>query len=372
MINKKIALFLNDYTEKKSGGVVAVLAIIKNFTQKNVVIITSEMGQQFCRQEKMKTGYLITTRERKINNVFFLYLKRLIKGLFILPKIKNQDIFLASSDFFPNTIPIWIIKRLIPEKIWVQHVFHLIPQDRKISYWLQALSLKLIKSRADLVVVDNSLLKKALVKRGFEIKKIVVNYLGVDRRYLKKMAIKKIKYQGVFLGRLHPSKGIFDLVTIWRYVTDQKPRAKLVIIGHGRKEMTQRLKKEINQKKLAKNIILTGYLEDDQVLETVRRSAVFVFPSHEEGFGLALLEAQACQKPVVAWNLPIFKEIFERGMIRVPFLKNHLFAAQVVSLLDDRKYYCEIAQQAKNNARKYSWQKTAQREWRAIEKLLID
>ena len=370
MINKKIAIFLNDYTEKKSGGVVAILAIIKNFTQKNVVIITSKMGQQLCRQEKMKTSYLITTRENEINNVFFLYLKRLIKGLFILPKIKNQTVLLASSDFFPNTIPIWIIKRLIPKKIWVQHVFHLIPQDRKASYWLQALSLKLIKGRADLIVVDNNLLKKALVKKGFETKKIVVNYLGVDRQYFKKIGPKKIKYQGVFLGRLHPSKGIFDLVTIWRYVTDQKPWAKLVVIGHGREEMIQKLKKEINQKNLVKNIILAGYLEDGQVLETLRHSAVFVFPSHEEGFGLAPLEAQACQKPIVAWNLPIFKEIFKKGMIRVPFLKNHLFATQIVKLLEDKKYYCEIARQAQNNAREYSWEKTAQREWRAIEKIV--
>jgi hypothetical protein len=54
----------------------------------------------------------------------------------------------------------------------------------------------------------------------------------------------------------------------------------------------------------------------------------------------------------------------------VPFLKNHLFANQIVKLLEDKKYYCEIARQAQNNAREYSWEKTAQREWRAIEKIV--
>lgn len=370
MINKKIAVFLNDYTEKKSGGVATILEIIRHSPEKNIIVLTSKMGQQLLRQEKIKNRCLITTDENGIENVFLLYLKRLIKIFFVIPKLKNKDIFLASSDFFPNTIPIWVIKLFSPEKIWVQHIFHLIPKNRKVSFWSQRLSLKLIKNRADLIIVDNNLLKKELIKKGFLPVKIVVNHLGVNHQHFEKIKSTRIKYQGIFLGRLHQAKGVFDLIKIWQGVVGKIHQAKLIIVGHGPRLLVEKIQKDINQKGLGNNIVFTGHLNSQQAFRKLAQSLVLVFPSHEEGFGLAPIEAQACSKPVVAWNLPVFKEVFPKGMIRVPIGKNRLFAKQVINLLQNKEYYQKIARQAKENSLKYSWQRTAQREWQTIEKII--
>lgn len=68
-----------------------------------------------------------------------------------------------------------------------------------------------------------------------------------------------------------------------------------------------------------------------------RESKVFIHPSHEEGFGVAPLEAQACGLPVVAWNLPVYQEVFPKGMIKVEMGDIKRFADKVLDLLNNKK-----------------------------------
>lgn len=361
-------VMLNAYTQRKSGGVAAAAEIIKRLPEVKVSIITSSLGEQFCRGKGIRADYRRTTREKKIGNILLLYGRRLVRALFLPLRPKRGDIFLVTSDFLPDTLPVWWRKTLGQKIFWTQHIFHFIPPQRKISFLMQRISLALIRQRADLIFVDNRILKDELIGRGFLPLKIVVNYLGVDHRFFKTAPGKrpKIFYQGVFIGRLHPSKGIFNLIKIWAVVVKKLPQAKLIMVGHGEEEIVMRLKREISRRGLQKNIILAGFLPDQKVVEVLSRGEIFVSPSLEEGFGLAILEAQAVGKPVVAWDLPVFKEIFPRGLIRVPLGQNKAFAAALIALLTKKKYYQKVAFEAKKNSLDYSWGKTARREWQKI------
>ena len=342
-------VMLNAYTQRKSGGVAAAAEIIKRLPEVKVSIITSSLGEQFCRGKGIRADYRRTTREKKIGNILLLYGRRLVRALFLPLRPKRGDIFLVTSDFLPDTLPVWWRKTLGQKIFWTQHIFHFIPPQRKISFLMQRISLALIRQRADLIFVDNRILKDELIGRGFLPLKIVVNYLGVDHRFFKTAPGKrpKIFYQGVFIGRLHPSKGIFNLIKIWAVVVKKLPQAKLIMVGHGEEEIVMRLKREISRRGLQKNIILAGFLPDQKVVEVLSRGEIFVSPSLEEGFGLAILEAQAVGKPVVAWDLPVFKEIFPRGLIRVPLGQNKAFAAALIALLTKKKYYQKVAFEAK-------------------------
>jgi len=69
-----------------------------------------------------------------------------------------------------------------------------------------------------------------------------------------------------------------------------------------------------------------GSLSDDAVADLYARASVVLFPSHNEGFGLPVMHGLARRKPVVARDLPVFREIRER----IPEAENlHLFETTV-------------------------------------------
>lgn len=365
----KLIAFMNAYSQGKSGGDMVFIEVAKRLKDYDKVVVTSLLGEKLCQENGLKEKYLITTRESEFRNVIWTYFRRTVKAFFLKLKIKNKDILLGTSDFLPDVLPIFWLKVKNPKAVWVQHIFHLIPSSRKISYFAQKISFLLIKNRADLIIVDNSLLKKELVKLGFNKKKIEVNYPGIKLEYLKKIKPAKKGYEGIFMAQLRPSKGIFELIKIWKLVCQRNPKAILGIIGKGERRVIEDLKKEIKSFGLEKNIYLLGYLEDKRAFTIIKASKIFVFPSYEEGFGIAGLEAQVLGLPVIAWNLPVFEEIFKRGMIKLKTGEIEEFSEKVLESLNNKNLYQKLSKEAKKNAERFSWEKTAAKERELLENL---
>jgi glycosyltransferase involved in cell wall biosynthesis len=166
----------------------------------------------------------------------------------------------------------------------------------------------------------------------------------------------------VFMAQLRPSKGIFDLIKIWRLICQQKPELKLGIIGRGKKEIVEAMEQKVLDSSLKKKISFLGYLPDDRAYSVIKSAKIFITPSFEEGFGITMLEAQFLGRPVVAWHLPVFDEIFEKGMIKVKIGDIEKFAREVVRLLEDNNFYQKLSKEAIVNATRFDWNKTAQRE----------
>lgn len=359
---------MNSYSQGKSGGDMVFIEIAKRVKDYDKIIITSLLGKSLCKENGVCGKYLITTCETKFDNVIWIYIKRTIKAFFLKLEVKENDILLGTSDFLPDVLPIFWLKLKNKKARWIQHVFHLIPISRKIPFWSQKFSLFLIKHFVDCVVVDNGILKKDLSKTGFDNPKIFVNYPGINLEYMKTIKIEnKSEYDGIFMAQLRPQKGIFDLVRIWKIVCQKRPKAKLGIIGKGQEEILKTLKKEIEIEGLSRNIDLLGYLEDDEAFAIIKASKVFVFPSREEGFGIAPLEAQALGLPVVAWDLPIFREIFKKGMIKIKLDEIKGFADEILELMNNESLYFGTKKEATDNSRQYTWDNTAKKE----KKLLI-
>jgi len=370
MNNKKFIAFMNAYTQGISGGDACFIEIAKRLNNYNKIIVTSFLGKKLCETKGVTATYLITTREQQFNNVIFTYIKRILKALFLKIDISKGDILYSTSDFLPDVIPAFVRKISKKEVKWVQKVFHLIPSNRIIPYYAQKISFFFVKHFADLIIVDNKNLKRELISKGFPERKVVVNYLGINLKYFQKLPqFSKKVYDGVFLGRLHPSKGIFDLIKIWKIVVKYNPKLKLAIIGSGDVKIIEKFKNEIQKKRLQDNIILLGFLEDDEAFSVLKKSKIFVFPSHEEGFGLAVAEAMACGLPVVAWDLPVFKEIFPKGMLRVPISNVEKFAEAILKLIENENLYRKLTTEIEEIIRHFDWDAVAERELSLIESL---
>ena len=228
----------------------------------------------------------------------------------------------------------------------------------------------LIRRYADIIIVDNSLLEDELKKLGFNSNNIYVNYPGLNIKYLQSLNPSSQKYTGIFMAQLRKSKGLVDLIRIWKNVCDKVPNATLGIIGKGTPKMLAEIKEKIKNLKLTKHVDILGFQPDDIAFSLIRSSKVFLFPSYEEGFGIAPLEAQILGVPVVAYDLPVFEEIFPNGMIKVAEHDIINFSKEVTKVIKNKDYRSTLSREAVKNARRYNWYKTARIEQRIFDKVI--
>ena len=207
---------------------------------------------------------------------------------------------------------------------------------------------------------------------SFKKNKITVNYPGLNLKHLSSIKINNNNesFDATFMAQLREPKGIYDLINIWKKVVKEIPSAQLRIIGSGNTELVNAFKTKIKEKSLNENIKLLGFLTDDEAFQTIKQSKIFIFPSHEEGFGLAPLEAQTLGIPIIAWDLDVFEEIFPEGMIKIKFRNIDKFANKVIELLKNKSIRVKLSQEAVNNSKRFDWKKTANFELSLIDKFI--
>ena len=111
------------------------------------------------------------------------------------------------------------------------------------------------------------------------------------------------------LSNFRPVKRLTDVVEIFALVRE-KIRAKLVMIGDGPDRAAAEYL--VRKKKLARDVHFLG--KQDRVYQHLAQADLFLLPSDMESFGLAALEAMACEVPVVASNVGGVPEVVEHGV----------------------------------------------------------
>lgn len=370
-------------TEKFLAGGDVLLEKLLGYFPKNYkfAIISSKFGIKHWRKSGLPITEFVFAKNWFENSsnpvkVLILYLIRSYQGFIDLTKT-NSQIIISTTDLFCDVAPAFLFKK--PEVKWIAWVHHLLPTPTKragnlfvniFSYFLQQTSLILIKFKADLIICRNLDIFKNLKKSGFDVKKLRVIDTGVDfERVYKHKVSQNYDFDGLFLGRLHFLKGVFDLPAIWSYVAAELPLAKLAIIGSGTIKNIKFLKQQIKEKKVEKNIQVLGPLPDNKMLDILKTAKVFLFTDLEAGFSLSTAEAMAAGIPVIAYNLPIFGSIYQKGFIKVPEGDVKQAAVQIIRLLRDGKLRQTLGQQGIDQARLLDRKKTAQDFWKLVGKL---
>jgi len=130
----------------------------------------------------------------------------------------------------------------------------------------------------------------------------------------------------LFLSRIHPKKGVDLLIKAYLKLEQELEHLpQLVIAGPGLEESYGIAMQELAT--ASKNILFPGMLKDDAKWGAFYESEVFVLPSHQENFGIAVVEALACSKPVLISNkVNIWREIeTEKGGIVEPDTANDTY-----------------------------------------------
>lgn len=201
---------------------------------------------------------------------------------------------------------------------------------RNWVYW-QIIESKLIKSANGVLFTSKAeLLQSRITFKSYRPKQEIVVGLGVDDPPLfnKKMTEEFYKVCPelanepylLFLGRIDKKKGIDLLISAYIQIAEkfalEKRLPKLVIAGPGiDTAYGQKLKAGVLSKDIIRNrIFFPGMLEGNAKWGAFYNSEVFILPSHQENFGIAVVEALACKSPVlISKQVNIWKEIEECG-----------------------------------------------------------
>ena len=104
--------------------------------------------------------------------------------------------------------------------------------------------------------------------------------------------------RALFLSRIHPKKGLFNLVRAWANVRPVGWR--LILAGPNEAGHQLEVERLANELGIATEIIFTGALDDDEKWNEFRRADLFVLPSFSENFGIVVAEALAVGVPVIS------------------------------------------------------------------------
>jgi glycosyltransferase involved in cell wall biosynthesis len=142
--------------------------------------------------------------------------------------------------------------------------------------------------------------KERIIKVLGRKQNIIVVPNGVDIERISSIKPAKRNSDIIFAGRLLAHKNIDLLIRSVKILITKynMPNLKCLIIGEGPER--RNLEKLTKALKLRRNVHFLNFLEEhDQVYALMKSSRVFVLPSEREGFGLVVLEANACGIPVV-------------------------------------------------------------------------
>jgi N-acetyllactosaminide 3-alpha-galactosyltransferase len=159
----------------------------------------------------------------------------------------------------------------------------------------------------------------------------------------------------LFVGRLVQHKGLEEIIACANYVN-----AKFLICGDG--PLKNRLEREIEAQELKDKVKLLGSIDDELLPYYYSLCNVFVLPSHSrlEAFGIVLLEAMACGKPIIASDIPGSREIVVEGyngLLAEPLNAMDL-VEKINTILQNEKNAKEMGKNGRRLAEeKYSWDK---------------
>jgi len=237
-----------------------------------------------------------------------------------------------------------------------------------LSFAAQKLSFVLIRD-ADVIVTVSNFVKECLVRLGFSRDEILVMSNGVPYSRISKVQCdEEVSYDASFMGRLHPAKGFFDLVKIWKRVVESRKNAKLALIGFGSREVAKSLERELIENDLQRNVHVLGYLPDDKAYRIIKSSKVFIFPSYEEGWGITVCEAMALGLPAVLYGLSAYED-FQDAVVKVAVGDVEAFAQAVLKLMSNEKLRAEMARKAQEIASRFDLDQIAEKNWSILTKV---
>ncbi len=171
----------------------------------------------------------------------------------------------------------------------------------------------------------------------------------------------------IFIGRLEERKNISNIINAYDVLRKHfGVTQKLVLVGKGGHGWED-IRDEILKHSFVDDIIVTGFVSEEEKWALLRNASVFLFPTNYEGFGLPVLEAQQVGVPVVTSNNSSLKEIAKDSALLVNPTNVYDIAEKINALLTNQELKQEMINRGFKNIERFDWDKCA----RLVAKVLV-
>lgn len=187
---------------------------------------------------------------------------------------------------------------------------------------------------------------------GLDGERVSVVPNGVDYQNFCRGSENKVWGRIAYIGRIVPHKHVEMLVDAFRKVKEKAPQAELHIVGSG--PCLPLIKRKASR---IKGCFVHGFLPEDEMLELLKSSWLFVLPSEREGSSIVVLEAMAAGLPFVTCNYPnnAAKELakHECGVAVSP--NSVSIASAILQFLNNDGIWKEMSYNARRFAEEHDW-----------------
>ncbi len=204
--------------------------------------------------------------------------------------------------------------------------------------------------------------KDDLIARGIAAERIAVVMCGLDHatyrriEHLHRYAEPTI----VHFGRMRKYKSIDVVVRAFSMIRRELPSARLFIVGDGPEK--RNIVRVVDHLGLSESVRFLGTLETEELVAVLNQVHLFLNASPKEGWGLTVVEANACGVPVIASNRPGLRDSVKDGETGclVAYGDPAAFASKSLEILRDRSKWSRMSEAAVRWARSMTWERTAQ------------
>ncbi len=220
------------------------------------------------------------------------------------------------------------------------------------QYWVKYLAYRFTVGqavhKASQILVPAKTIQQTLIQYYPQAKtKTTVTYEGIDQ-HLQLSKTKKATNQLLYVGSLYPHKNIGLVLQ----ALTQLPNFELTIVG-ARNVFVNKIKQQVQQLGINQQVHFLGSVDDTQLSQLYSSAYALVQPSLSEGFGLTGVEAMALGTPVIASDIPIFREIYQDA---AQYFDPHDLASfcQAVKTLTPTKR-ASLIKRGHQVAQRYNW-----------------
>jgi len=198
-----------------------------------------------------------------------------------------------------------------------------------------------------------------LIARGIPAANVVVAPPGIDEATYTPGPVSGRPPLILWIGRLEHYKRADVMVEAFREIRRQVPEARLSIIGSG--QARGALEQQVRERGLGAAVEFTGYISEARKIEYLQRATLLVNTSVKEGFGLTVIEANACGAATVSTDVPGLRDSVRDGEtgVLVPFDDVAALAHAAVRILTDEPYRTRLVTNGFAWAATFSWEHAA-------------
>lgn len=169
------------------------------------------------------------------------------------------------------------------------------------------------------------------------------------------------------LSTIEPRKNHKSLLHAWNKIFPLIEDKKIQLVFAGKKGWGEEFHSELSDlAKDANSLVLTGFVDDEDLGDLYSGSLFSVYPSLYEGFGLPVLESMSCGRFCVASNCTSIPEVVGENLPMVNPESVDEIAGMMLCLICDRSLLDSYNKQAFENSRRFSWEETGRKTLEAI------